>query len=81
MCNRPECQDALKERNANVVGTTQPKTERRKNTYSFMPPLHDSTQDMNSWMYTYHIVTCRPISRKQVDEYVSWDTKIKDVDS
>jgi hypothetical protein len=24
-----------------------------------------------------YIVTCRPISRKPVDEHVSWDTKMK----
>jgi bacterioferritin-associated ferredoxin len=28
-----------------------------------------------------YIVTCRHVSKKQVDEYVSWDTKMKDVDS
>jgi hypothetical protein len=28
-----------------------------------------------------HIVTCRPISMKQVDEHVSWGTKIKGVDT
>jgi hypothetical protein len=56
---------------------TQPRTERRKNTCSFLPPSHDSTEDMKLWMY--HIVTCRPISWKQVDEHVSWDTKMKGV--